>query len=82
MFARLSLFAPFRRGDTRRSAVRTLRGLCAAQLADLGITPDGIEEVVDTMLMQNEHREEARRPAPAAYRPTAFAPRSPLIEAR
>jgi len=79
MFSRLSLFAPFRRGDTRRSATRTLRGLSAAQLADLGITPDGIDDVVDTMLLQNEHRQDLRRPAPAlaTYRPSAFAHRSP-----
>jgi hypothetical protein len=57
----LSLLSGFRRGKARRAAARTLHGLSAAQLADIGIPPDRIEDVVDEMLVLNEHR--ASRPA-------------------
>ena len=67
MFSISSLAAPFRRGDRRRSALRSLHGLSAAQLADLGIPPDGIDFFVETMLAQNEHRPDARgQPAASA----------------
>jgi uncharacterized protein YjiS (DUF1127 family) len=53
MTALLALFASFRRGRIRRSAVHTLRGLSAEQLADLGIASDGIEEVVDALITRD-----------------------------
>ena len=49
MFSGLSLFASFQRGQTRRTAAHALRGLSAAQLDDIGIAPDQIDDVVDAM---------------------------------
>jgi hypothetical protein len=51
-----NMLAAFRKGQVRRSAARSLYGLSGAQLADLGIPADRIEDVVDDMLMLNEHR--------------------------
>ena len=45
-----AILAGFRRGNARRSAAHTLRGLSAAQLADIGIHPDAIDDVVSAML--------------------------------
>ena len=50
MIALSSFLAAFNRGRTRRSAVRALRGLSSEQLADLGITSDGIGDVVDGLI--------------------------------
>jgi uncharacterized protein YjiS (DUF1127 family) len=50
MFALSSLLATFRRGQIRRSAAHTLRTLSPAQLADLGIASDGIDDVVDGLI--------------------------------
>lgn len=78
MNAPLRLLAWFRKGSARRSASRSLYGLSRAQLADLGIPPDRIDDVVDEMLMLNEHQAlrsapaaaEARRPTWAMVRPS------------
>jgi hypothetical protein len=50
MFNLSSFLASFRRARIRSSAVHTLRGLSSEQLADLGIAPDGIGEVVDGLI--------------------------------
>ena len=50
MIALSSFLAAFRRGRIRRSAVRELRSLSSGQLADLGITSDGIGDVVDGLI--------------------------------
>ena len=51
-----SLLTWLRKGNARRSASRSLHRLSAAELADLGIPPDRIDDVVDEMLLMNEHR--------------------------
>jgi uncharacterized protein YjiS (DUF1127 family) len=73
MFSLSSLVAPFRRGDRRRSAVRTLGKLTPAQLRDLGIPEGGIDFFVESMLNQNEHRAAPRRPAAVPARIGPFA---------
>ena len=73
MFSLSSLVAPFRRGDRRRSAVRTLGRLSPAQLRDLGIPPDGVEFFVESMLTQVEQRPLQRRPAVIPARIGPFA---------
>ena len=55
MSALTSLLAWFRKGEARRSASRSLHRLSVAELADLGIPPDRIDDVVDEMLMMTEH---------------------------
>jgi uncharacterized protein YjiS (DUF1127 family) len=61
MTALSALFTSFRRGRIRRSAVHTLRGLSAEQLADLGIACDGIEEVVDALITRQTASAAPRR---------------------
>lgn len=73
MFSLSSLVAPFRRGDRRRSAVRTLGKLTPAQLRDLGIPEGGIDFFVESMLNQSEHRASARQPVPMPTRIGPFA---------
>ena len=51
-----SLLTWVREGNARRSASRSLHRLSAAELADLGIPTDRIYDVVDEMLLMNEHR--------------------------
>lgn len=58
-----SLLAAFRQGSARRSAAHALRSLPAAQLADLGIPADAIDDVVEAMLARPEQR--PVRPWPA-----------------
>jgi hypothetical protein len=55
MNALAGLLSSFRKGSARRSAARSLASLTAAELADLGMTPDRIDDVVDEMLLRNEH---------------------------
>jgi hypothetical protein len=50
MFEFSSFVASFRRARIRRSAVHALRGLSSEQLADLGVAPDGIGELVDGLI--------------------------------
>jgi uncharacterized protein YjiS (DUF1127 family) len=64
MFSLSSLVAPFRRGDRRHSAIRTLGKLSPSQLRDLGIAPGGIDFFVESMLTESE--QPAARPRPAA----------------
>lgn len=45
-----SFLAAFHRAKIRRSAIRSLRSLSSEQLADLGIAPDGIGDVVDGLI--------------------------------
>ena len=75
MFSPFDLLASFRQGSARRSATRALRGLTAAQLADLGITPDQIDDIVDAALQRSRAEADvaavraasaARRALPAA----------------
>ena len=73
MFSFSSLVAPFRRGDRRRSALRTLDRLSPAQLRDLGIPPDGVEFFVESMLTEVEQRPVQRRPAVLPARIGPFA---------
>jgi len=75
MSAPFSLLASFRKGLTRRSAVRTLRNLSPAQLRDIGIPSDSLDDVVGEMLALTAARNSAsasaglgvgvRRPGPA-----------------
>ncbi len=55
------LFGAFRKGSARRSAVRTLSSLSAAQLRDIGISPDQIGDVADAMIEAGWDRPEQRR---------------------
>lgn len=55
----------FRRGAARRSSVRALRNLSAAQLRDIGVAPDHIGEVVDAMVDSGWSEAERLRLGPA-----------------
>lgn len=59
-----SLFETFRRGQTRSASLHDLGGLSAAQLADIGIPPDQIGDVVDGLL-RRPHLDEIRAIGPA-----------------
>ena len=73
MLSLSSLVAPFRRGDRRRSAVRTLGKLSPAQLRDLGIPEGGIDLFVESMLTHNEQRAARQRPVAVPARVGPFA---------
>jgi hypothetical protein len=78
MFSLFRLLEVFREGSARRSAVQTLGSLSAAQLRDLGIPSDGLDEFVGDMLAASNRREKAvaaarSLPAAAAIRNTAAA---------
>jgi len=59
-----SLFEGFHRGGTRSAALHDLGSLSAAQLADIGIAPDQIGDVVDGLL-RRPHLDEIRAIGPA-----------------
>lgn len=56
MFWLSEFVAAFRQGSARRSAVRTLASLSSAELRDLGLPPDRIDEVVGDMLARRQGR--------------------------
>ena len=60
-----AILAGFRRGHDRRATARALRDLSAAQLADIGIHSDNIDDVVSAMLASDAGRPAAPRPAVA-----------------
>jgi uncharacterized protein YjiS (DUF1127 family) len=53
MFSLLQLLASFRQGSARRSAARALRRLPPAQLADLGIAPDQIDDLIEATMRRS-----------------------------
>jgi uncharacterized protein YjiS (DUF1127 family) len=59
MSALQSLITLVRRNQTRRAALADLRGLSAAQLSDIGLAPDGLGDVVASMMTQTERRSAA-----------------------
>ena len=75
MFTFLHELFPFAQGDARRSAIRDLRRMPAAQRQDLGIADDQIEAVVDAMLSR-------QAPAPARRHASIIPPRLPVTAAR
>ena len=56
MSALQNLVSFLRRNRTRRSALADLRELSAAQLSDIGLAPDGLGDVVASMMRQTERR--------------------------
>lgn len=68
-----SILAAFRRGEARRATARSLRGMSAAQLTDIGIPVDGIDDVVESMLSANEYG-----PAPSG-RASPAGPSRPFV---
>lgn len=68
MFAHLDLFPSLRRGQARRSAIHALRSLPAAQLRDIGVGPDQIDQLVGA----NPNRWESDRQHSAASVWAAF----------
>ena len=56
MSALQSFVSFLRRNRTRRSALADLRGLSAEQLSDIGLAPDGLGDVVASMMRQTERR--------------------------
>ncbi len=54
MFAPLNLFSSLHRGHARHSAIQELRNLPAAQLRDIGLAPDQIDQVVGAGLSRCE----------------------------
>ena len=50
MFAPFNLFSSLRRDKARRSAIQELRNLPAAQLRDIGLAPDQLDQVVGATL--------------------------------
>jgi len=56
MSALQNLVSFLRRNRTRRSALADLRALSAAQLSDIGLAPDGLGDVVASMMRQTERR--------------------------
>ena len=68
------LLATWQRKRNRRAAIRHLRSMPGYLLADVGIPPDRVAEVVDGLLAQRD-RDEARdnaivrRPAASQARP-------------
>lgn len=80
MFPLFRLITTFREGSARRSAVRTLSSLSAAQMRDLGIPSDGLDEFVGSLLTATHSR---RAPAVAATFPSprVAATRTPVTAA-
>ena len=66
MFSLSGLFSTFRDGSARRSAVRTLGSLTQAQLRDLGIPSDSLNDFAGDMLAVTQSR---RAPAIVATSP-------------
>jgi uncharacterized protein YjiS (DUF1127 family) len=61
MFSLSAMLEGFRKGSTRRSSIRALKGLSAAQLRDIGVAPDQIGEVIDAMVDSGWRRAEMVR---------------------
>ena len=80
MLTILKLLQGFREGSARRSAVRTLGSLSAAQLRDLGIPADGIDDFVGTMLAVH-HSRRANAAAATSPLPSVAAARNPVAAA-
>jgi uncharacterized protein YjiS (DUF1127 family) len=59
MSALQSLITLVRRNQTRRAALADLRRLSAEQLSDIGLAPDGLGDVVASMMTQAERRSAA-----------------------
>lgn len=64
MFAFSDLFGAFRKGRARRSTEQCLSSLSAAQLRDIGISPDQIGDVADAMIVSGWERSDTLRHAP------------------
>ena len=67
-----NFFSEFRRGAARRSTARSLRRLSREQLSDIGVLPDGIDDLVDAMLAV-EGVGGASKPTSLPRRPSAQA---------